>query len=99
MLSDLIYLFRGNNLLGLGHWGFIRTVLLPGIVTYALGYGIMLAVQPWLGPMNHNRWLLILILGIIGVFYTLLVVGFFYAFMCGKEEQGQIRQKLSRQKA
>ena len=49
LLSALIYLFRGNNRLGLGHWRFIRTVLLPGMVPYALGYGIMLAVQPWLG--------------------------------------------------
>ena len=55
--------------------------------------------NPGWAAMNHNRWLLILILGMIGVFYTLLVVGFFYAFMCGKEEQSQIRQKLSRQKA
>jgi hypothetical protein len=39
-----------------------------------------------------------MILAVIGVFYTMLSVGFFYAFMCGANEQGQIKQKLSRRK-
>ncbi len=99
ILSALIYLCRGNYQLGLGNWHFIRSVLWPGLMPYIFGYGIMAAIQPWLGSLNPNRWLLIIILGIIGVLYTLLTAGFFYAFMCGKEEQGQISQKLTRRKS
>ena len=99
VLSALIYLCRGNYQLGLGHWQFIRSVLWPGIMPYLFGYGIMTALQPWLSAQDANRWLLIIILGVIGVFYTLLTGGFFYAYMCNKEEQEQIRQKLTRRKS
>ena len=99
VLSALIYLCRGNYQLGLGHWRFIRLVMWPGIMPYLFGYGIMTAIQPWLIAQNANRWQLIIILGIIGVFYVLLTGGFFYAFMCGKEEQEQVRQKLTRRKS
>ncbi len=96
VLSALIYLFRGNYQLGLKHRQFIRFVLIPGTVPYLLGYGLMAAIQPWLTELNPNRWQLIFILGIIGVFYTLLTVGFFYAFLCNDTEQSQIRHKLGR---
>jgi len=99
ILSALIYLLAGNYHLKLKFWRFVGSVLLPGIVPYLFGYGLITAISPWLGMVNANRWQLILILGIVGVFYTLLSLGFFYAFMCGNEEQGQIRQKLGRRKS
>jgi len=99
ILSALIYLLVGNYRLKLGMWRFIRSVLMPGIMPYVFGYGLMLAIEPWLGLLNANRWQLIIILGGIGVFYLLLTTGYFYAFMSGKEEKGQIRQKLSRRRS
>jgi hypothetical protein len=63
-------------------------------VPYLWGFGLMAAIQPWLTELNPDRWQLIFILGIIGVFYTLLTVGFFYAFLCNGTEQSQIRHKL-----
>lgn len=97
-LSALIYLCRGNYQLGLGHWQFVRSVLWPGIMPYAFGYSMMTAIQPWLDGLNANRWQLIVILGIIGIGYTLLTAGFFYTFLCGKEEQERIRRKLGQRK-
>jgi O-antigen/teichoic acid export membrane protein len=94
VLSALIYLCRGNYQLGLKHRQFIRFVLIPGAVPYLWGFGLMAAIQPWLTELNPDRWQLIFILGFIGVFYTLLTVGFFYAFLCNGSEQSQIRQKL-----
>jgi len=73
--------------------------LIPGAVPYLWGYGLMTAIQPLLNELNPGRWQLIIILGIIGVLYTLLAMGFFYAFLCRDEERKQIRQKLSRRKA
>jgi len=70
--------------------------LLPGAIPYLWGYGLISAIQPWLAELNPGRWELILILAIVGVFYTLLTASFFYAFLCTHEEQQQIRQKLSR---
>ncbi len=99
VLSALIYLCRGNYQLGLKHRQFIRFVLIPGAVPYLFGYGIMTAIQPWLAALDPNRWQLIIILGIVGVFYTLLTVGFFYAFLCGEDEQKLIQQKLRRGKS
>jgi len=99
ILSALIYLLRGNYLLGVSFWRFLKSVMWPGIMPYAFGYGIMNALQPWLGGLNVNRWYLIMILAAIGLVYTLQTMGFFYAFMCNKEEQSLIRQKLSRRKS
>jgi len=99
IFSALIYLCRGNYQLGLKHRQFIRSVLIPGAVPYLWGYGLMTAIQPLLNELNPGRWQLIIILGIIGVLYTLLAMGFFYAFLCRDEERKQIRQKLSRRKA
>ncbi|MDD5272536.1 MAG: oligosaccharide flippase family protein [Methylovulum sp.] len=101
ILSALLYLLVGNVRLGLTLWRFIRSVLLPGLMPYLFGYGLMAAIKPWqlwLDLATANRWQLILILGVIGVVYVLLTVGFFYAFMCGTEEQAQIRQKLNRRR-
>jgi len=99
ILSALLYLLAGNHQLGLKHRQFFRAVLLPGAMPYLFGYGLMTAIEPWMNGLHANRWLLIIILGIIGVAYTLLTVGFFYAFMCKSEEQAQIRQKLTRRKS
>lgn len=98
ILSSLIYLLVGNHRLGLKFWRFIRTVLMPGVMPYLFGYGLMMAVEPWLGPLDADRWQLILMVGVMGVIYMLLAAGFFYAFMCGGEEQGHIRQKLRRRR-
>jgi O-antigen/teichoic acid export membrane protein len=99
VLSALIYLYRGNYQLGLKQRQFISFVLIPGAVPYLWGYGIMAAIQPWLNELHPNRWQLIIILGIVGLFYSLLAMGFFYAFLCGDVEQKQIRQKLNRRKS
>lgn len=77
VFSALVYLWRGNALLGVRHRLFIRDVLLPGAMPYLWGYGIMLAIEPWLLQLHANRWLLIPILGGVGVVYTLLCVSFF----------------------
>jgi O-antigen/teichoic acid export membrane protein len=94
VLSALLYLLAGNAQLGLNHWRFFRSVLVVGAMPYLFGYGLMLAVEPYLNRLNGNRWLLIAALAGLGVFYLLLTGSFFYAFMCNKGEQGQIRQKL-----
>ncbi len=94
VLSALIYLCLGNYQLGLKHWQFVRLIIIPGAVPYLFGYGLMTITQSSLHELNPGRWQLIIILGIIGVFYALLTAGFFYAFLCGNEEQAQIRQKL-----
>ncbi|MCX7098246.1 MAG: oligosaccharide flippase family protein [Methylococcales bacterium] len=93
-LSALVYLFKGNAQLGLPHRSFILAVLLPGAMPYLWGYGIMLAIEPWLVQLHANRWLLIPLLGGIGLVYTLLTVSFFYQYMCNAAEQVLIRQKL-----
>jgi hypothetical protein len=98
ILSALIYLLVGNFRLKLTLWRFIRSVLMPGIMPYLFGYGLMAALLPWLSLLQANRWQWIGILGVLGVAYVLLTAGFFYAFMCGPEEQGQIRQKLRRRR-
>lgn len=98
IFSAVIFLLVGNYRLKLSLWRFFRSVLLPGIMPYAFGYGLLTALQPWTGLFNPNRWQLIGGLGVVGVVYLLLSVGFFYAFMCGQEEQGQIRQKLNRRR-
>ncbi len=98
ILSALVYLLVGNYRLQLKLWRFARSVLLPGMMPYVFGYGLMAAIGPWINLLAPNRWLLIIILGIVGVFYVLLATGYFYAFMCGEDEQGQIRQKLNRRK-
>jgi hypothetical protein len=94
VLSALLYLMAGNAQLGLSHWRFFRSVLVVGAMPYLFGYGLMLAVEPYLNMLNGNRWLLIAALAGLGVFYLLLTGSFFYAFMCNKGEQAQIRQKL-----
>jgi O-antigen/teichoic acid export membrane protein len=93
ILSALIYLFSGNRQLGLGHWRFIGFVLIPGLLPYLWGYGIMFGIQPWMAMLEVNRWVLIPILGGVGVVYTLLTVALFYV-VCNKEEKAQIRVKL-----
>jgi O-antigen/teichoic acid export membrane protein len=97
-LSAMIFLLVGNFRLKLKFWRFIGSVLLPGMMPYAFGYGIITALMPWMDMLNGNRWLLIASLAVIGGAYLLLSIGFFYAFMCGKDEQAQIRQKLSRRR-
>ncbi len=99
VLSALVYLCRGNYQLGLKHRRFISSVLWTGAMPYMFGYAIMTAVAPWLTLFTANRWQLIMMLAVIGMCYTALSVGFFYAFMCGADEQGQIKQKLKRNKA
>ena len=94
ILSALIYLLLGNHQLGLGFWRFLWVVLLPGLIPYAWGYGIVAIVQPWLTELNVGRWWLMLILGGIGVVYTLVTAGIFYAMFCGAEEKAQIRARL-----
>lgn len=99
ILSALLYLMLGNIRLGLKFWRFVGSVLLPGMVPYVFGYALLEALKPWqagLGLADTNRWQLIALLTVLGVVYVLLTVGFFYAFMCGKDEQAQIRQKLRR---
>ncbi len=98
VLSALIYVFWGNYRLGLKFWRYFRFVLMPGLLPYLWGYGLMTAMQPWLLELNPNRWLVMFILGISGIFYALFTFGFFYAYSCVDEEQSQIRQKLTRRK-
>ena len=97
VLSSLIYLYRGNAQLGFKHRQFIILVLLPGAIPYLWGYALIAAIEPWLSFLNPGRWQLIGILGVFGLFYLILSVGFFYLVLCNKDEKQQIRQKISRQ--
>ena len=96
VLSALLYLIRGNRHLGLGLKRFMGSVLLPGMMPYLIGYSLYAAIESWVVPGEVNRWQLIAILGTVGVFYLTLTGGFFYAFMCDKDEQQQILQKINR---
>ena len=96
IISALMYLVRGNKKLGLANKQFIRSVLLPGIVPYLWGYGILCAIEPWLvlyAPY-FNRWQLIAVLAILGMIYVVLTMAFFYAFLCDTNEQADIKKKL-----
>jgi O-antigen/teichoic acid export membrane protein len=99
ILSALIYLLVGNYRLKLKLSRFVRSVLLPGIMPYLFGYGLMEAVKPWLILLDLGRWQLIIALGVLGGVYVLLCAAFFYAYMCGPTEQSVIRQKILRRKA
>ncbi len=97
--SALVYLLQGNHRLGLGLGAFIVRVLWPGLLPYIFGYGLIYALKPWLAIEFLSRWQLIPFLGLCGVVYSALTLLFFYAFLCRKDEQNLIRQKIQRRKA
>ena len=98
IVSAVCYLLIGNRQLGLPIARFFGSILLPGLMPYVFGYLLYTAIEPWMPWQSFNRWLLIAMITVCGLFYLLLTTGFFYAFMCGQEERVQILQKLSRRR-
>jgi hypothetical protein len=98
VFSALVYLLPGNRQLGLYFWPFMKWVFLPGLLPYAWGYGLILALKPWFPIETLNRWELIPFLGVCGMIYSALTLLFFYAFLCNRDEQNLIRQKILRRK-
>ena len=99
MLSAIVYLLVGNHILGLPLLRFLGEILLPGLVPYLFGYGLYVALEPWMSWHIYNRYLLIVVIVACGLGYSSLTLGFFYAFMFRKEEQQQIRQKFRKVRA
>ncbi|TVQ37794.1 MAG: hypothetical protein EA370_06495 [Wenzhouxiangella sp.] len=55
VLSTLVYLACTNRFLGLGQWHFLKQVLVPGLVPYLTGFGLVLAIGPWMGGVADDR--------------------------------------------
>lgn len=92
--STAIYLVIGNIEMGLSQRMFFRKVFCPGALPYLFGYTGWLVLEPYLGYVGHDRWQLLSVIAALGLIYCLLVIGYFYIFMCTRKEKNLIKQKL-----
>jgi O-antigen/teichoic acid export membrane protein len=96
VLSSLLFLAQANSALGYSQWRALGYVLLPGLLPYAVGYGLEYAVGPWLAGLGSSRWALLPALAGVGMAYGAAVLLLWLPFSSQDERQWAKRRLLRR---
>ncbi len=95
VMSSLGFIIQANRWVRLSQMSYLRTVAIPGLLPYALGYGLEAAWRIGVHPVvPGDRMTLILILSGLLLAYALLVVLVLAAFL-EPEERDKARRLIS----
>lgn len=92
--SALVYTTYTNRFLGITTSEFAAKVLAPGFAPYAMGFVLAWLTRPLFVFTTGSRWKTLGLLGVCGVVYTPLALGFLYRFMCEWGEREFLRKQL-----
>jgi hypothetical protein len=96
MVSSGLFLLYANSQLGVRQWRWIWQALLPGLAPYAVGYGLAVASQGFLGQIGTGRLVLIPALAALAVVYGILMLVIIYAVFSQPEERQTIKRLFGR---
>ena len=96
MISSGLFLLYTNSQLGVGQWRWIWHSLLPGLVPYAVGYGLAVASHGFLQQQGTGRLALIPALGALGIAYAMVILTVLYVLFSQPEERQMVKRLLGR---
>ena len=96
VLSSLVFLAQTNLLIGFGQLRFIGSVLLPGLMPYAVGYGLWYSTRTWMSGISLQRLDLLPVLAGLGVGYLVLTGLVFLAVFANRLERSSILRRFKR---
>lgn len=86
--SALLYLYISNNFLSIHHGRFFKSVILPGLYPYAIGFGLWWATKSWFlhATRLENFWSFLLCL----MLYLIIWVPILYWGICSQLERKEL---------
>ena len=96
MVSSGLFLLYTNSQLRVSQWQWLWQAFLPGLVPYAIGYGLAMVSQPYLAQLDTSRLVLIPVLGGLAAVYGIVVLVVLYGVFCHTEERQMVKRLLGR---
>jgi O-antigen/teichoic acid export membrane protein len=96
MVSSGLFLLYANSQLGVRQWRWLWQALLPGLAPYAVGYGLAVASQGFLGQLATGRLVLIPALAALAAVYAILLLAILYAVFSQPEERQTMKRLMGR---
>ncbi len=96
IISSGLFLLYTNSQLGIGQWRWIWNALLPGLLPYAIGYGIAIASHGFLQQQGTGRFALIPALAALAVAYGIVILAILFIVFSQAEERQMVKRLLGR---
>lgn len=95
LLSALLYFAYTNRFLGIDQGLFQRRVLLPGLLPYLTGFGLMLMLAPWISSVAEDRLGSLAVVLVGGVVYVSIQSLLVWLLQLNDTEKTFIRARLT----
>lgn len=92
VLAACIYLYMSNSFLNISHRRYFKSVILPGLYPYLIGYSLWFLSSPWFHAIGRIQtvWRFFVCLGL----YIAIWLPILYWFILSKVEQQELKKRL-----
>jgi hypothetical protein len=94
VLSGMIYLVYTNRIMGVSHWQFLRSAVIPGLVPYLFGFGAAWSCSPLVAWAGTSRMRLAVAMFGSGLCYLSLVSAVLFRAFCPWGEREYLKKQV-----
>jgi O-antigen/teichoic acid export membrane protein len=94
VLSSLIYICLANRFMLVSQLGYVKEVLLPGFIPYAIGFLLFWLSRGWYESVATDRWRILPYLITMLAIYSITAPLFLYFFILHEDEKKYLSQRF-----